>query len=138
MISSSVSHHLNVQLAPLLSGDQLHIPARMWYDVPHRSTIGSRDKPMPDDHGGSSHVSLRLPNDLIAAFDKLASVLDRPRSWVMLRALRQYLDDEGAEIIEDAESLAELGRGETVSAEDLRQQMREIIARAEKSRASEK
>ena len=24
---------------------------------------------MPDDHGGSTHISLRVPNDLVAAFD---------------------------------------------------------------------
>ena len=56
---------------------------------------------MPNDNAGSTHISLRVPNDLIQAFDKLAAVLDRPRSWVMLRALRQYLEDEGAEIAED-------------------------------------
>jgi predicted transcriptional regulator len=46
---------------------------------------------LPDEHGGSSHVSLRVPDQIIEAFDKLAAMLDRPRSWVMLRALRQYL-----------------------------------------------
>ncbi|HUC71089.1 MAG TPA: ribbon-helix-helix protein, CopG family [Stellaceae bacterium] len=43
---------------------------------------------MPDDQARSSEVSLTLPNDLIDAFDKLAATLDRPRSWVMVRALR--------------------------------------------------
>ncbi|MBV9330420.1 MAG: ribbon-helix-helix protein, CopG family [Alphaproteobacteria bacterium] len=92
---------------------------------------------MPDGHGGSSHVSLRLPNDLLAAFDKLASMLDRPRSWVMLRALRQYLEDEGAEIIDDAERLAELDRGETVPAEEVQRRITKIIAEAGKARAAE-
>ena len=68
---------------------------------------------MPNDNAGSTHVSLRVPNDVVEAFDKLAAILDRPRSWVMLRALRQYLEDEGAEIEEDVESLAEFDRGET-------------------------
>ena len=93
---------------------------------------------MPDDHGGSSQVSLRVPNDLIQEFDRLASTLDRPRSWVMLRALRQYLEEEGAEIVEDVESLAELDRGETVSAEELRRRTEEIIAAAEKARLQHK
>jgi predicted transcriptional regulator len=74
------------------------------------------------------HVSLRVPNDVIQAFDKLAAMLERPRSWVMLRALRQYLEDEGVELIEDAESLAELDRSETVAAEDLRRRVEKIIA----------
>lgn len=36
----------------------------------------------------------------------------------MLRALRQYLEDEGAEIVKDVESLAELDRGESAPFED--------------------
>ena len=93
---------------------------------------------MPNDSAGSTHVSLRVPGDLIQAFDKLAALLDRPRSWVMLRALRQYLEDEGAELTEDAESLAELDRGEIVSSEDVRRRVGEIIAGAEKARARRK
>jgi predicted transcriptional regulator len=93
---------------------------------------------MPEDHTVSSHVSLRVPNDLIQTFDKLAAALDRPRSWVMLRALRQYFKDEGAELAEDAESLAELDRGEVVSAEDVRRGVEEIIARAENTRPQQK
>jgi predicted transcriptional regulator len=93
---------------------------------------------LPNGNVGSAHISLRVPNDLIQAFDKLAAMLERPRSWVMLRALRQYLEDEGAELAEDAESLAELDRGESVSAEDVRRQVKRIIARTEKARARRK
>ena len=93
---------------------------------------------MPNDNAGSTHVSLRVPSDLIQAFDKLAAILDRPRSWVMLRALRQYLEEEGAEMAEDVESLAELDRGEIVSTEDMRRRVEEIIAAAEKGRAQQK
>jgi predicted transcriptional regulator len=93
---------------------------------------------LPNENAGSTHVSLRVPNELVEAFDKLAAMLDRPRSWVMLRALRQYLEDEGAEIAEDAESLAELDRGETVSAEHVRRQVELIIASAKKARVRQK
>jgi predicted transcriptional regulator len=93
---------------------------------------------MPDDNAGSTHVSLRVPGDLIRAFDKLAVMLERPRSWVMLRALRQYLEDEGAELIEDAESLAELDRGEIVSGEDVQRQVVQIIVGAEKAHSRQK
>ena len=89
---------------------------------------------MPNDNAGSTHVSLRVPNDLIEAFDKLAAMLDRPRSWVMLRALRQYLEDEGAEIAEDVESLAELDRGESVPFEESIREVREIIDKTEEKR----
>ena len=94
---------------------------------------------MPDDHRLLSHVSLRVPSDLVEAFDRLAAALERPRSWVMLRALRQYLDGgEGTEIAEDIESLAELDRGETVSFEESIRRVREIIAAAEADRAGKK
>jgi predicted transcriptional regulator len=93
---------------------------------------------LPDGRAGSSHVSLRAPQEVIAAFDKLAAALDRPRSWVMLRALRQYLDEEGAEIAEDIESLAELDRGKVVTSEELQRSVEEIIAKAEKTRAHHK
>ena len=90
---------------------------------------------MPNDNPGSMHISLRVPGDLMQAFDKLAAMLERPRSWVMLRALRQYLEDEGAELIEDAESLAELDRGESVPFEDSIREVREIIHRAASGRS---
>lgn len=94
---------------------------------------------MPDDQVASSHVSLRVPNDLVEAYDKLAAALERPRSWVMLRALRQYLEDdgEGAEIFEDLESLAELDRGEMAPFEETLRRVEEIIANA-KARESQK
>ena len=89
---------------------------------------------MPDGSPGSSQVSLRLPNDVIQAFDKLAAALERPRSWVMLRALRQYLDDgEGREIEEDTESLAELDRGESEPLEDSIRKLRQRIADKERA-----
>jgi predicted transcriptional regulator len=84
------------------------------------------------------HVSLRVPSDLIQAFDKLAATLERPRSWVMLRALRQYLEDEGAEVIEDAESVAELDRGETVAAKDLRRHVEKTVAREARAHSRRK
>ncbi len=92
---------------------------------------------MPDDQTVSSHVSLRVPGDVIAAFDRLAAALDRPRSWVMLRALRQYLEDEGAEIFEDLESIAELDRGETVTSEELCQKLQKFLAGARAQPATE-
>ena len=95
---------------------------------------------MPDDqdHTVLSHVSLRVPSDVIEAFDRIAAALERPRSWVMVRALRHYLEDEGAEINEDTESIAELDRGEVVSSEDLQKRLQEIMSRAGKARSQQK
>ncbi|HEY4473217.1 MAG TPA: ribbon-helix-helix protein, CopG family [Stellaceae bacterium] len=86
---------------------------------------------MPDDQPMTSHISLRVPNDLVEAFDRIASALERPRSWVMLRALRQYLENEGREVEEDTESLAELDRGERIPFEEVLDRLGAKIARAE-------
>jgi predicted transcriptional regulator len=79
-------------------------------------------------------VSLRVPSDLIETLDKIAAALERPRSWVMLRALRQYIADEGQEVLDVQEGIAELDRGEGIPIEDVLAEMDEIIAKAEAKR----
>lgn len=91
---------------------------------------------MPDDAMASAHVTVRVPSDVLEAYDRLAKILERPRSWVLLRALRAYLEAEGAEVFEDAAALAELDNGaETVPIEDVIAEMREIIEAGERKRA---
>jgi predicted transcriptional regulator len=81
-------------------------------------------------------VSLRVPADLIETLDKIAAVLERPRSWVMLRALRQYIADEGQEVLDVQEGIAELDRGEGIPFEEAMAQCEEIIAKAEAKRGA--
>ena len=81
-------------------------------------------------------VSLRVPADLIETLDKIAAVLERPRSWVMLRALRQYIADEGQEVLHVQEGIAELDRGEGIPFEEAMAQWEEIIAKAEAKRGA--
>ena len=90
---------------------------------------------MPDETSPSTHVTLRLPHDVVEAFDKLAAVLERPRSWVMLRALRHYLKAEGAEVREDVEAIAELDRGRSVPAQQVLTDVDDIIGRRRSPRA---
>jgi predicted transcriptional regulator len=82
-------------------------------------------------------VSLRVPADLVETLDKIAAVLERPRSWVMLRALRQYIADEGQEVLDVQEGIAELDRGEGIPIEDVLAEMDEIIAKAEAKRSAD-
>lgn len=94
---------------------------------------------MPDDtRPPSTHVTLRLPADLVERFDKLAAAMDRPRSWVMQRALRQYLEAEGAEIAEDIESLAEADRGDVEPFETIYAEAEKIIKAAQKKKRRQK
>src|ERR1700730_15158400 len=98
--------------------------------------VSEQEDAMPE--GTSSMpVSLRVPTDLIETLDKIAAALERPRSWVMLRALRQYIADEGQEVLDVQEGIAELDRGEGIPIEDVLAEMDEIIAKAEAKRSAD-
>jgi predicted transcriptional regulator len=91
-----------------------------------------------DDSSGKAQISIRLPADMLDAFGKIASALDRDRSWVVVRALRQYLDHEGADILEEAEGLAALDRGEGVDIDAVLAEADVIIAQAKARKAVKK
>lgn len=81
-------------------------------------------------------VTFGLSADLAARLDRLAVLLDRDRNWVISHALAQYLDQEGADLLDDAEGLAQLDAGHGVDLEDVLGEARDIIASAEARRAS--
>ena len=85
---------------------------------------------MPDDVGSAS-ISLRIPVDVLQKLDRIAAAVERPRSWVCLRALRQYLADEGAEILDVQEGIEQADRGELVPFDEVMAGLAEIIAKAE-------
>ena len=41
----------------------------------------------------SEAVSVRLPEDIAKRLDALAKSLDRPRTYIVTRALREYLEE---------------------------------------------
>jgi predicted transcriptional regulator len=90
---------------------------------------------MPDG-AGSTPISLRVPLDVLEQLDQIASAIDRPRSWIFLRALRKYLAEEGAEILDVQEGITQLDRGEAVPLEDAIAELEEIVKRAEAKRSS--
>ena len=81
-------------------------------------------------------ISIRVPADVIATLDKVAAILERPRSWVILRAIRQYLADEGQEVFDVQEGIEEAERGEVVDFDEVMAGLDEIIAQAEAKRAA--
>jgi predicted transcriptional regulator len=90
---------------------------------------------MPDG-ATSMPISLRVPADVIETLDKIAAALERPRSWVMLRAIRQYLADEGQEVLDVQEGIAEAERGEMFDFDEVMAELDEIIAQAKAKRAA--
>ena len=76
-------------------------------------------------------VSIRVPADVVERLDKVAAILERPRSWVILRAIRQYLADEGQEVLDVQEGIEEAERGEVVDFDEAMARFEEILAGAE-------
>jgi predicted transcriptional regulator len=88
-----------------------------------------------DGTNGKTQLSLRVPADMVERFDRIARALDRDRTWVMLRAFRQYLDGEGAELLQEAAGLASLDRGEGVEFDSVMDEATAVIAQAKAKRA---
>ena len=47
----------------------------------------------------SDPVPVRLPIELLADLEKVATASDRTRSWVIVRALKLYMAGEGGEVL---------------------------------------
>lgn len=75
----------------------------------------------------SDPITLRLPKDVLEAIERIAETSDRSRSWVMVRAMRLYLASEGAEILNVADGLAQLDKGESEDMDDVVAQVEQIV-----------
>lgn len=62
----------------------------------------------------SSHVSLRIRPDLSERIGTLAATLERPKSWVIEKALEDYLAVQAWQIAEIKEGIAEADAGRLV------------------------
>ncbi len=78
-----------------------------------------------------TQISLRVPTELVEAFDTIAKGMERDRSWVMLRALKQYLETEGADLMRELEGMAAADRGEMFDFDEVMAEAEEIIRQAE-------
>lgn len=85
---------------------------------------------MPDGSNGMP-VSVRLPADIVEKLDKVAAIMERPRSWVILDAIREYLADEGQEVLDIRAGIEEADRGEGIPFEQVLEEMRRRVEEAE-------
>ncbi|MFN3505934.1 MAG: CopG family ribbon-helix-helix protein [Allorhizobium sp.] len=73
-------------------------------------------------------VTLRVPSEILADIDRIAQGTERSRSYIILRALKGYLLNEGADIIATIEGRAELDAGEHEDFDAVLVEMDRIIA----------
>lgn len=67
----------------------------------------------------SDPITLRLPLDLLVEIEAVAAACERSRSWVMVRALKAYMAQEGREIQEMAEARKAVEDGAGIDAQDV-------------------
>ncbi|MDQ2080422.1 ribbon-helix-helix domain-containing protein [Xanthobacteraceae bacterium Astr-EGSB] len=75
----------------------------------------------------SDPISLRLPVDVLAAIEQVATATDRSRSWVIVRALKRYLMTEGAQILDVVEGRAQIAAGDVHDMDDVLDEVERIV-----------
>ena len=76
----------------------------------------------------SDPITLRIPEDVLADIETIAQATERSRSWVIVRALRIYLQQEGAEILAYKQGLAEVAAGETEDLDEVLEDLKRIAS----------
>ena len=64
-------------------------------------------------------LSFRVPAEKAERLDKLAKATERPRSWLLERAIDRYIDNEEWQVAHIKQGMAELDRGEGVPQEQI-------------------
>ena len=77
----------------------------------------------------SDPLTLRMPTDVLESIEAIAETCDRSRSWVMVRAMRLYLAQEGAEILAVRQGREDVAKGDLHDMADVISEIEGIISR---------
>lgn len=69
--------------------------------------------------GQTESVTLRVPSDVIVDIEAIAKASDRSRSYIIVRALRTYLMNEGADILAAIKGREQIAAGEFENMDDV-------------------
>ena len=75
----------------------------------------------------SDPITLRIPKDILADFEKIAQACDRTRSWVMVRAFRKYLQGEGRDILNVVRGREAAAVGDVHDMDDVLKEIEDIV-----------
>ena len=67
----------------------------------------------------SDPIALRIPEDMLKDIETIAKATERSRSWVIVRALKYYLMQEGNDVLQILKGEEQIRNGEVIDAEDL-------------------
>ncbi|KQS76394.1 ribbon-helix-helix protein, CopG family [Rhizobium sp. Leaf383] len=77
---------------------------------------------------GSESVTLRVPSDVLASIEIIAEATDRSRSYIIVRALKTYLLNEGADVLAAVRGRDQIAAGEFEDIDDLIADVDKIVA----------
>lgn len=77
---------------------------------------------------GSESVTLRVPSDVLSSVEAIAEATDRSRSYIIVRALKTYLLNEGADILSALRGRDQIAAGEYEEMDDLIAEVDKIVA----------
>ena len=72
-------------------------------------------------------VTLRIPAELCDRLDKLGQNTDRTRSWLITKALKQYLDEAEQEVSDVLEGIRAADAGDLISGEEVGRMIQELV-----------
>jgi len=75
----------------------------------------------------SDPIALRIPVDVLADIEKIATVSERTRSWVIVRALRLYLASEGSDCLAIVRGRGQALEGGGHDADDVLGELESIV-----------
>lgn len=67
----------------------------------------------------SNPVTLRIPQEVLADIEAIAETTERSRSWIIVRALKTYLMNEGADILAVRQGRQEIDDGDYEDVDDV-------------------
>lgn len=76
----------------------------------------------------SESVTLRIPADVLENIELIAEATERSRSFVIVRALKTYLMNEGADVLSAIRGREQIAAGEVEDMDDVLADMERIIA----------
>jgi len=73
-------------------------------------------------------VTFRVPEDVLSTIDVIADATERSRSYIIVRALRTYLLNEGADILASIKGRDQIAVGESEDIDSVIADLDRIIA----------
>ncbi|QFY62725.1 ribbon-helix-helix protein, CopG family (plasmid) [Rhizobium grahamii] len=77
---------------------------------------------------GSESVTLPVPSDVVASIEAIAEATDRSRNYIIVRALKTYLLNEGADVLAAVRGRDQIADGDYEDIDDLIADVDKIVA----------